>query len=209
MKKLLTAAAFAALMTAPAFAADLSTKDAASSPSVAGVSLSGVVVELGLGAGVANASVSQGSAGADASFAGFLGDIRVRVERVVTPGWNASVYAGLSIEDVKGNTSGFTAGNQTFGYSAGVQIGRTFNSGTSEIYGLAGYQGQHLGLNGTGYSTDLQGIALGGGIRTALSAHLVAGVEIQEVIYGAYKPVTGVNIDNTEMRTTARIGYKF
>jgi hypothetical protein len=211
-------------LTVPASASDvyrgdlLSTKD---TPAVTSANLAGVIVELGLGGGVSNAGISASngilSAGEDASFAGFAGDVRLRIERVLTPGWNGSVYGDFSLEDVKGtigNVSGAgiginISGNQTYGYGGGIQLGRTFNQDTSEVFATVGYHGQHFGLNNTDLSTDLAGLVAGGGIRTLLSQHWVAGAEVQEIMYGSYAPVSGVSISNTETRVMGTLGYKF
>lgn len=125
MKTISIAAALLLAGAASANAADLGRGSSKDPISVAGVTLTGFSVELGLGGGVTNVSTNLGT---DASFSGFAGDVRLRLERELIPGWNVSAFGGISMEDVKGSVD-FHKATQAFGYSAGLQLGKTFNKG--------------------------------------------------------------------------------
>jgi hypothetical protein len=204
MNRLAYLASAVALLSgaAVANAADLSYKD---SPSVLPAA-SGFYIGLGVGGAVNDA----GTAGNDFGFSGFLGDIRAGYDMKLN-GWVAGPYAEVSFEDLKGKATLGTlnsGANATIGYSFGVRVGRMVTD-DSMLYTIVGFQGQHVGLSNTGWAADLSGIRAGGGIEIDLKNHLVLGAEVDWIGYSQWTPVNGLSINADEVRSTARISYRF
>lgn len=191
--------------------------------SIAGMNLSGAYISLGAGGvftdanGTGSAVVPGGTifAGGNASLSGFLGDVRVGLDRGVGNGFLIGVYGDLSYEEAKGSgnsvpTLGITGGSATehFGYGAGLKLGAQMGP-TTVVYGLVGYQGQHISESVVtiSKSTDLNGVLLGAGIETVLSGNWSIGAEGDYVAFGGWSPISGINVDADEIRTTARLVY--
>jgi len=188
-----------------ASAADIySAKDSPSASFGLPASVTGTYVQLGLGGAITSTS----TAGADFGFAGFLGDFRVGYD-MRQGDWVVGPLAGFSVENVTGTAlkSGAAfSGNQTYGYEIGARAGRILN-GDSLFYGLVAYQGQHLSLSS--YNNDLAGLKLGTGVELDLKNHLTLGAEVAWVDYGAFSTANTGSVSQSEIRTTARLGYRF
>jgi hypothetical protein len=193
---------------------------------IAGMNLSGVYISLGAG-GVFSDANSSGThdngnyttvfGPGDVALSGFLGDIRVGYDRSLGSGWLLGIYGDLSYEQAKGTVNTVSqvditgaTGTAHFGYGAGLKLGAGLGQ-TTVVYGLLGYQGQHVSDSGAALSasTDLNGILVGGGIETELTKSLFFGVEADYVAFESWKPLTGLSIDMDEVRATARIGTRF
>lgn len=195
---------------APASAADLygnSTKD----PITSSFSFlpTGAYVSIGLGGALTDTSANQGTVNPDFNFAGFLGEARIGYDTRYG-NWVAGPLVGISFEDVKGRTdldSKLTTGNQVFGYELGGRLGYVFN-GTSLGYVLLAYEGQHVGLDNTGFTADLSGVKVGTGLEVDLGNKLFFGSEVDYVWFGDWSPVSGVSIGENELRATLRFGLR-
>ncbi len=223
MKQFATLTAAAALLSGvtAASAADIynaggSSKDA---PVVAGINWSGVYIQIGAGGAFANADArGTGTVGSEATtiygggnlgLSGFAGDIRVGYDYTLGKGLLIGLWGEVSDEVASGsNTTGSKSESQ-YGYGAGLRAGRYF--GTSLVYGLVGWQGLHVKTSGSGWSlsNDLNGIGVGGGIEAEIAQHVTLGAEAKYIAYGDWTPANGLTVSGDEVRTTARLGYRF
>ncbi len=174
-------------------------------PTLPSVLPEGAYVTLGIGGALTDTKASGGGSAADFNFAGFLGSVRVGYD-LKAGNWVIGPLAGVSFENVK-SSAAFT-GDQTFGYEAGIRVGRILN-GDSLVYGLAAYQGQHIGLNNTSFASDLHGVKLGGGIEIDTKAHWIIGSEVDWISYGDWTPAKGLTISNDEIRAELKLGYRW
>ena len=109
-------------------------------------------------------------------------------------------------------STGYVDAEQGWGYEAGLRVGRVFNN-TALLYGLVAWQGQNLSLKDTGSSTLLNGIKLGAGLEIDLTNHWFFGSEIDWIDYGNWNVTNvsngAVTVSETELKATARLGYRF
>jgi len=196
------------------------------------VNLSGLYISLGAG-GVFSDADTTGThtttgnypttifGGGDAALSGFLGDARIGIDKDLG-GFSLGIYGDLSEEVAKGTSPNVPAVNITgssatahFGYGAGAKLGIPLSQ-TTVAYGLLGYQGQHISVKSNAggtvsgsASTDLNGVLVGGGFENMISKNWGIAVEADYVAYGGWSPISGINVDADEIRTTARISYHF
>ncbi len=203
MKSLTLASAVALIASAgAAFGADLSTgslKDG-SIP----VTASGPYLSVGVGAAVNDG----GTQGAAFGFAGFLTDVRAGYD-MRAGNWVAGPFAEVSWEAVRGYSdlttvaaaNGTTA---TIGYAFGGRLGHMLSSDTM-VYALLAYQGQHVGINNTGFSSDLSGVRAGAGFEIDLKNGWGLAAESSWIGYGKWTPAAGMSVSDDEVRTSARL----
>ena len=170
MRLMMTAFAALFLGTVAAQGADLSFKDTTSNSGFP----TGFYVSLGAGGAIADAAAVSGNY----AFSGFEGSGRTGYDfRLPNSTIVAGAFGGISYEGLTGN-----GGNQAFGYEAGVRAGTVIGN-VAMPYILLAYQGQHLGVSGPGFSTDLQGVKEGFGVSTNLGSKWTLDLELDAVQY--------------------------
>jgi hypothetical protein len=177
---------------------------------------SGFYVSVGVGGSLTDTNVSTHVAAADFNFAGVAADGRVGFDQklATSSNWVAGVFAGVGIDDVKGQITSVNAGNQDLNWEAGVRLGYAAN-GTSLIYGLVEYTGAHLAITNTGKSTDLTGVGVGGGLEIDLASltgkkGVFLGSETVWKWYSDWTPGVGMpKIAEDELTSKVRLGVRF
>ena len=192
--RLTAVAAVLALGLTGAQAADLyrnSSNDGADQ--IANLVYSGVYASVSAGYAF-NELTDSVSNGFQAGFQGVIVETRVGADYKFS---GSPYYAGAYVQ---GSYEDAQPASGIWGYGAGLRAGRYF--GSTSLYALTGYEGQHVN-NG---STDLNGILTGLGTEIAITGHVSLRLEGDYVLF---QHPSGSATDENQARFTTGLVLKF
>ena len=139
---------------------------------------------------------------------GLLGDVRLAY-RMTLNGWMVAPYAEVSFADA--SSSGMIGGTETIGYSFGAMVGHSIDETNTLIaYVIGGYQGEHFGINNTGFASDLSGFRIGGGLEKDFRNGFMISVEGRYLDFSDWSPPSsGVSVSNNAWQGMLRAGFNF
>jgi opacity protein-like surface antigen len=179
------------LSSSQALAADPYKRDSDSLPSISDFRYSGLYASIAAGYAF-NELTHTSDASFNAGTQGAIAEFRIGADYKFSGGpYFAGVYVQGSYEDAS-PTDGL------WGYGAGLRAGRYF--GSTSLYGLVGYEGQHVNSIDADVGKDLNGVQFGLGAEIALTGHVSLRIEGDYVIFDKFDH-TDVNENQAKFTT--------
>lgn len=205
MRKILAALA-ACMWMGGAFAADLSLSPAEPNLTdiVQSLQKSGVYVSVAGGTAFTDANATAAGASPSVAFEGWRANTRIGYDRYYTTNWLLGLYGEAGWGHVTGSAFDLSS-IAGLTYGAGGKVG--YSSGAGTLYGLVGWEGSEVSVNGK--SSSVNGLKLGAGIEYTIGSHLYVFSEYDWNVDGSYSPVAGLKINQDTGQALAGLGWKF